>query len=80
MGLGGCQAQALLDELFAFATQDRFIYSHAWRQGDLVIWDNRCGPHRATPFDRQRYKRDCRRTAVNEYGDERIGTTEVQAA
>ena len=76
----GAEAEVLLDELYAFATQDRFVYSHQWRQGDLVIWDNRCSLHRATPFDRQRYKRDCRRTTVNEYGEERMGTTEVQAA
>ena len=45
-----------------------------------MIWDNRCSLHRATPFDRQRYKRDCRRTTVNEYGEERMGTVEVRAA
>ena len=80
VGMPRDEAQALLDELFDFATQDRFVYSHPWRQGDLVIWDNRCSLHRATPFDRQRYKRDCRRTTVNEYGEERMGTVEVRAA
>jgi alpha-ketoglutarate-dependent 2,4-dichlorophenoxyacetate dioxygenase len=61
----------LLDELYAFATQDKYIYSHKWRQGDLVIWDNRCTMHAATPYERTRYKRDCRRTTINEYGPER---------
>jgi alpha-ketoglutarate-dependent 2,4-dichlorophenoxyacetate dioxygenase len=60
----GC---VLLDELYAFATQDRYVYSHRWRQGDLVIWDNRCTMHAATPYERNRYKRDCRRTTINEY-------------
>ena len=74
------EALALLDELFDFATQDRFIYSHRWRQADLLIWDNRCALHRATPFDRNRYKRDCRRTTINEYGDERTGFAHLQVA
>lgn len=64
----GC---ALLDDLFEFATQDKYIYSHKWRQGDLVIWDNRCTMHSATSFDRYRHKRDCRRATINEYGPER---------
>ncbi len=64
------QALALLDELYAFATQERFIYVHKWRPWDLVIWDNRCTLHRATPLETDRYKRDVRRTTVNEYGPE----------
>lgn len=67
------QAQALLDELFHFAIQDKYVYSHKWRQGDMLIWDNRCTMHSATSFERYRYKRDCRRTTNNEYGPERSG-------
>ena len=73
VGWPDAEALALLDELFDFATQDRFIYSHRWRGGDLLMWDNRCTLHRATPFDKNRYKRDCRRTTINEYGEERTG-------
>jgi alpha-ketoglutarate-dependent 2,4-dichlorophenoxyacetate dioxygenase len=65
------QAQQLLDELFALAIQPKYIYSHPWRQGDMVIWDNRCTMHSATSFERYRFKRDCRRTTINEYGPER---------
>jgi alpha-ketoglutarate-dependent 2,4-dichlorophenoxyacetate dioxygenase len=64
------EARKLLDELYAFATQDRYVYSHKWRPGDLVIWDNRCTMHSATSFERYRYKRDMRRTTINEYGSE----------
>ncbi|MEP7313957.1 MAG: TauD/TfdA family dioxygenase [Pseudomonadota bacterium] len=64
---------ALLDELFAFATQDKYIYSHKYRAGDLIIWDNRCSMHSATSFERFRYKRDVRRTTINEYGPESSG-------
>lgn len=43
---------ALLGELMAHATQDRFIYRHKWRHGDMVIWDNRCSMHQAhTDYD-----------------------------
>jgi alpha-ketoglutarate-dependent 2,4-dichlorophenoxyacetate dioxygenase len=58
--------RALLAELVAFATQERFVYRHAWKVGDLVIWDNRCTMHRATPFEDQRYLRDMHRTTVRE--------------
>lgn len=64
------EALALLDELYAFATQEKFIYVHKWRPHDLVIWDNRCTLHRATPFTDDRYKRDVRRTTINEHGPE----------
>jgi alpha-ketoglutarate-dependent 2,4-dichlorophenoxyacetate dioxygenase len=58
------QGRALLDELIAFATQPRFVYSHKWRVGDLVIWDNRCTLHRATPYQSTQYVRDLRRTTI----------------
>ena len=41
------QGRALLAELTAHATAPRFIYTHQWRAGDLVLWDNRCLLHRA---------------------------------
>jgi alpha-ketoglutarate-dependent 2,4-dichlorophenoxyacetate dioxygenase len=60
----------LLDELFAFATQEKYIYSHRYRPGDMVVWDNRCTMHSATSFERFRFKRDVRRTTINEFGPE----------
>jgi alpha-ketoglutarate-dependent 2,4-dichlorophenoxyacetate dioxygenase len=66
IGLPVEQGRALLDELTAFATQPRFVYQHRWRVGDLVIWDNRCTLHRARPFDGARYRRDMRRTTVED--------------
>jgi alpha-ketoglutarate-dependent 2,4-dichlorophenoxyacetate dioxygenase len=58
------EGQALLAELIAFATQPRFVYVHKWQPGDLVIWDNRCTMHRATPFAASGHVRDMRRTTV----------------
>jgi len=50
-GLPLDESEALLDALWAHATQDRFAWFHAWRPGDLVMWDNRCVMHRREPFD-----------------------------
>jgi alpha-ketoglutarate-dependent 2,4-dichlorophenoxyacetate dioxygenase len=58
------EGRALLRELTAFVTQPQFCYSHAWREGDLVVWDNRCLVHRATPYDTVRYHRLMQRTTV----------------
>ncbi|HUZ72244.1 MAG TPA: TauD/TfdA family dioxygenase [Stellaceae bacterium] len=60
------ESRALRDELIAFATRPRFVYVHKWRAGDLVIWDNRCTMHRATPFKDVLVPRDMRRTTVRE--------------
>lgn len=42
---------ALLDEVYAAATSDEFVYAHRWQVGDLVLWDNGVTMHRRTPFD-----------------------------
>jgi len=54
----------LLRDLIEHATKPQFVYRHAWRVGDLVIWDNRCTMHRATPFEDGRYKRELRRVTT----------------
>jgi taurine dioxygenase len=41
----------LLDEVYAAATRDEFVYAHQWQVGDLVVWDNGFTMHRRTPFD-----------------------------
>jgi alpha-ketoglutarate-dependent 2,4-dichlorophenoxyacetate dioxygenase len=64
IGMPADEGQALLRELIEFATQPRFIYSHTWHVGDLVIWDNRATMHRATPFEASGYARDMRRTTI----------------
>jgi taurine dioxygenase len=58
------QGTDLLKELVAFVTQERFLYSHKWRVGDLLVWDNNCTLHRGTPFDKDRYIRHVNRTWV----------------
>lgn len=57
------EAQCFLRDLTEHATQPRFVYSHAWRPHDLVMWDNRVTMHRARPFPADEI-RDVRRTTV----------------
>jgi alpha-ketoglutarate-dependent 2,4-dichlorophenoxyacetate dioxygenase len=57
--------RALLKALLDHVTQPEFRYRHEWQEGDLVIWDNRCVLHRATPFDTTRHKRLMQRTTVS---------------
>jgi alpha-ketoglutarate-dependent 2,4-dichlorophenoxyacetate dioxygenase len=64
VGMSREDARKLLDELTEFCTQPQFIYSHPWREHDLVMWDNRCALHRATTFDKTQYRRKLHRTTV----------------
>ncbi len=41
------ESDKILDELYKFSFQSKFQYSHDYKKGDLVIWDNRCTMHRA---------------------------------
>ena len=45
------ESEALLDELWSFATRPDLAWSYRWRVGDVVLWDNRCTMHRRDPFD-----------------------------
>lgn len=47
-GVAEEEADAILDALFAHQIRPEFVYRHQWRDGDLVMWDNRCVMHRAT--------------------------------
>ena len=42
------EAKLFLIDMVDYATQEQFVYTHDWRQWDLVMWDNRCVLHRAT--------------------------------
>lgn len=63
-GMTEAENRALIDRLMAHATEDRFIYSHRWSPGDLLIWDNRAVLHRATPFASTTERRHMVRTTV----------------
>ncbi|MGH7364936.1 MAG: TauD/TfdA dioxygenase family protein [Candidatus Rokuibacteriota bacterium] len=57
------EARAFLRDLVEHATQRQFVYSHRWRVGDLLMWDNRQTMHRARPFPPDE-ARDVRRTTL----------------
>ena len=46
-GMERAESDRLLDALIAHAIQEKYQYRHRWRQGDIVIWDNRCTMHKA---------------------------------
>jgi taurine dioxygenase len=50
-GLSLDDSNALLDEIWAYATRDSLTWRHRWEAGDLVLWDNRCTMHRRDAFD-----------------------------
>jgi alpha-ketoglutarate-dependent 2,4-dichlorophenoxyacetate dioxygenase len=58
------EGRLLLRDLIEHATQPEFVYRHAWRVGDLVIWDNRATMHRGRPFDDSQHRRDLRRVTT----------------
>jgi len=57
------EARAFLRDLNEEATQPENVYSHKWRQFDLVMWDNRQTMHRVRRFDEMQV-RNMRRTTV----------------
>jgi alpha-ketoglutarate-dependent 2,4-dichlorophenoxyacetate dioxygenase len=69
-GMEPDEGNALVEQLYAHAIQDSFVYRHPWRRHDLMIWDNRCTMHAATPLLSNDYPRDMRRTTINESGPE----------
>lgn len=58
------EGRLLLRDLMEHATRPEFVHRHVWRDGDLVIWDNRATMHRACPFDDTRYRREMRRVTT----------------
>lgn len=75
-GMTDAQAEALLAELVAHATQRQFVYTHRWRMGDLVMWDNRCTMHRGTEYEDTRWPRDLQRATTSDRLDA-FGTAET---
>jgi taurine dioxygenase len=50
-GMSLAESEALLDEVWDYATRDELTWYNRWRVGDVVLWDNRCTMHRRDPFD-----------------------------
>ena len=57
------EARMFIRDLTEHATAPQRVYSHRWRQWDLVMWDNRVVMHRARRYDHNKV-RDLHRTTV----------------
>lgn len=50
-GLPEAEGRALVAQLIAHVDEPHRYWTHRWRPGDVVIWDNRCTNHKRTSFD-----------------------------
>jgi taurine dioxygenase len=66
-GLDLPESEALLDQLWDHVDRSGAVWTHIWRPGDLVIWDNRCTMHRRDAFDAEA-RRILHRTQVKGEG------------
>lgn len=64
IGLSDKDSEALLDQLWAHATQPKYAWKHQWQVGDVVLWDNRCAMHYRSEVDATQ-ARVLLRTVVN---------------
>jgi alpha-ketoglutarate-dependent taurine dioxygenase len=64
VGMHPQEGRALLDELIAHATRAEFVYSHAWTDDDVIMWDNRCTMHSVQPFDNVSIRRVMHRVTL----------------
>jgi alpha-ketoglutarate-dependent 2,4-dichlorophenoxyacetate dioxygenase len=60
------EGKLLLNDLRDHATDRRYVHSHSWAVGDLVMWDNRCTLHRGRRYDDVNHKRDLRRVTTQD--------------
>jgi alpha-ketoglutarate-dependent 2,4-dichlorophenoxyacetate dioxygenase len=49
-GMEPAEGKKLIDDLMAAATVPESSYAHKWRNGDIVMWDNRATMHRGRPW------------------------------
>jgi alpha-ketoglutarate-dependent 2,4-dichlorophenoxyacetate dioxygenase len=78
-GMPDDEAEALVAELVAHSTQRQFVYTHRWRVGDLVMWDNRSTMHRGTEYEDTRWPRDLQRATTSDRLDA-FGVAEEKSA
>lgn len=62
-GLSDEESQELIEAVNQHMLQDRFIYTHTWRNGDVIMWDNARLWHRREEFDAS-LPRFARRTTI----------------
>lgn len=65
-GYGVAESDRLLDDLWRHMTRPELVWTHEWRNGDVVMWDNRCCTHMRTAFDPRLRRRLLRVTVEGE--------------
>jgi taurine dioxygenase len=58
------EGRALIEELNALIVHPDLSYEHRWTTREMIVWDNRCVLHRATPYDEATQGRVIRRCTV----------------
>ena len=51
VGMDAHESAEMLDYLFDFSVRPKFVYTHNWQMGDVLLWDNASTMHRREPFD-----------------------------
>ena len=64
VGMPYDEGRALIEELNALIVHPDLSYEHRWRTREMIVWDNRCVLHRATPYDEATQGRVIRRCTV----------------
>lgn len=64
IGMSNADSEALLDKLWAHATQEKYAWKHVWQVGDVILWDNRCAMHYRSEVDSTQ-PRVMHRTVIN---------------
>lgn len=65
LGMRVPEGRLLLMDLLEHATQRQFVFQHRWRDGDLVMWDNRAVLHHGRRFDLSE-RREMRRSTTED--------------
>lgn len=63
-GMTEAEGAAMVDRINGHITSAAYTHTYAWREGDVVLWDNRAVLHKATPFDTSRHTRVLRRATT----------------
>jgi alpha-ketoglutarate-dependent taurine dioxygenase len=64
LGMGYDEGRDVIEKLNERIVALARIYTHRWRQGDFMVWDNRCLLHKAESYDTAREARVVRRCTV----------------
>jgi taurine dioxygenase len=65
VGMTSAESKPLIDYLTDHAVRPQNVYRHAWKVGDLVMWDNRCTLHMALGDFERTNRRHMERTTVH---------------